>query len=153
MYRQIIIDTSYLLPMFGVQIDTADQTDIQRKISLIMSNDIIIGICDISLIEGFGKASRLAQKQQNEDGYLSAVRGYIDLLYDNQIKKYSTVDVGIFNEAQLLRRKHNDLFDCFIFGTALYLKAILLTEDNFAHKEIKTIEIWNWQRLTKELAI
>lgn len=150
MYRQIILDTSYLLPIFGVQIDTADQVEIQEQLSLLIDNDIGIGICDLSLIEGFGKASRLAEKQQNEDGYISAVRGYIDLLYDKQIKKYPTSEVGIFNEAQLLRRKHNDLFDCFIFGTALYLKAILLTEDTFAHKEIKTIEIWNWKRLMKE---
>jgi predicted nucleic acid-binding protein len=153
MFRQIIFDTSYLLPIFGVSINTADQIEIQQELILLLDSDILLGICDLSLIEGFGKASRLAEKQNSEQGYLAAVRGYIDILFDDQIKKHSATDVGIFNEAQLLRKKHNDLFDCFIFGTALHLKAVLVTEDSFAHKEINTIEVWNWKRLKKEFPL
>ena len=152
-FRQIVVDSSYWLPLFGVEIDIDSSENVETVFSRLFDLEIDVIINDLTPIEAFGKASRLAEKGGNEEGYELAIQGFYDLASDDRIKRVSSTDLGVFKQALLLRRAHNDLFDCFIFGTAMYLKATLLTEDRFAHKEIRSIEIFRWKDLKKALQV
>ncbi|MHA2370948.1 MAG: hypothetical protein ACXADX_19205 [Candidatus Hodarchaeales archaeon] len=145
------MDTTYLIPIFGIETDIASNEEIKTTLKAYIDSGGELGINTLSAIEGYGKAIRIAEKADVKGGFLSAAQGFIDLLSDKTFHHYEFRDFSIFNWAQQLRRKHRDLFDCFIFATALAKKKVLLTEDTFAHDEIKTIKVWNWKTFKGKL--
>lgn len=150
-YYRVLLDTSYLLPMFGLEVDIAPSEEINDLIASLTEGDGEIHVQDLSALEAYGKTVRIAEKTKIEEGKLLAAQGYIDFLSDQTMIHYSFSNFVVFQEAQKIREKHRDLFDCFIFGTACAYNLLLVTEDKFAHNNITTTTVWDWKTLKKKI--
>lgn len=151
----LVIDTTFLLPAFGVEIDTESSERIEAVISSLLEGggprDRIF-ISDMSPLEAFLKAYRLAEKEKNEKGKNAAKLGFLAVTGASSV--YTIVphsDEGVFESAFEMRNSHSDPFDCFIFATAKVLGATLVTEDTVAEKFLGSNSVLSWNGLRKSL--
>ena len=152
--NRIIIDTTYILPLFGIKIKNLN--DLNKGIKLIFGKEkqkFKVFLPSICLIEVMYKLIREYRK----------IREY-DIL-----KRYplviptlsSSPNLTIFNPyldsaasqfaIKLKHAGHADLFDCWIAGTAISHDGILLTEDGILSNQLKNLPesklmtIWSWK--------
>lgn len=144
---RLVLDTTYLMPAFGVQIGLDSSEKILSMLTLLVrTNEEPLFISDLTPLEGFLKAFRLAEKGKNEDGKMAAKAGFQSIIRNSST--FSCLphsDERILDEACDIRATHNDPFDCFIFGTARVLNCTLLTEDNRAAQYLAEDRILSWK--------
>jgi predicted nucleic acid-binding protein len=117
---KVLLDTTYLLPAIGIEVDLpADMLE-----QLLSSNHSLI-INELSLFELFGKASRhIVANQTAKERFYTGMKS---ILSSNiGIKPIFTRDtLPLVRE---LQEKLNDLPDCTIVATAMVYAEVLLTE-------------------------
>lgn len=128
--QRIILDTTYILPLFGIDIDGTSNTRIEHLWTQGVENANIF-ISDISLLEVLYKLQSDYRKKKE----ISILHRYtqvlptlldIDFLTIFNTKLY----VGAVDYANEIRAHgHNDYLDCLIAGTAMHLNGIFITED------------------------
>lgn len=156
--KPLIIDTTYILPLFGIKI--IELTNFKKISKEIWSNGLkgyILYLPSICLMETMFKLTREYRKS-NDINILNRYAIAIPSIL-------STKSVQIFNpllnpEANKIainirHAGHTDLMDCLIAASATALKGIFLSEDIELSKimkvipETKGVPIWSWKDLIK----
>ncbi len=157
--NSIILDTTYVLPLFGIKIDVS--LKFEEQIKLLWKNGIKkydIFLPSICLIETVFKLLN-EYKKQNDFSILDRYQLILPTVLNSP--------VNIFNPelnpkasliASIIRHSgHLDFLDCWISGAAVALDGILLTEDKELEKVLRTIPetkaviIWTWNKLITEI--
>jgi len=120
----LLLDTTYFLPLIGISIKDIPQDAI---IKLIERNHRIL-LSEISLFELLAKGAKYISL-----GSLSSTRvskGVRSILYDERIDKIPIYDSSILATSFKLREMLHDYIDCLILSSAIYNADILVTEDS-----------------------
>ncbi len=122
----IFLDTSYILPYFGVQLDKIDSEELDR----VLNQYDEIHISETSILEAKGKMLRLAIRDEDlHDAVLSFGENLDILTGDSRIifHRYRGTDDHFFNLLSLFKPKLN-FFDQIILAQSVSVGS-LLTED------------------------
>ena len=156
--NRIIIDTTYVLPLFGIKIKNLRK--LNEGIKLIFGKkkqNFEVYLPSICLIEVLYKLFR--EYRKNRD--YSILRRYpivIPTISSSTNMKISNPYLDSTASLFAIKVKHaghTDIFDCLIAGTSLSHNGILLTEDNTltnqlkAMPEFKLLTIWSWKDFIK----
>ncbi len=147
--RGLILDTTYLLPVFGIDIGVDSASSIQGTLSKLVEKGTTLFISNLSPFEAFIKAYRIAEKLKDEGGKEEAKLGLLFIARGAWLSKIDHQDDEIVEEAFKIRLKHNDPFDCFIFATAKVRKIPLVTEDRAAASFIEDRLVMTWSELKR----
>lgn len=124
----ILLDTSYLLPLIRVGIKGFERKDLIRLLVKYQ-----ISISSISIFELIAKGAKFVA-----NGVLDledVMGGIIAILSDKRIRVIDYVsNRDIIEISIFLRKLMDDFIDCIIVATALAETNILLTEDNNIHQ-------------------
>jgi len=124
----ILLDTSYLLPLFGVSVDLETFNELFPK--LLEKFEVLYN--PVSLVEGKWIVLKIAFRQPSlKDRLLKAYRlGLKSLLSDDRLKQTELTSPEMEEVADVLLEKGvRDYFDRVIYATAVVREATLLTED------------------------
>lgn len=158
--KRIILDTTYLLPVFGIEIDKSEEEINQIKkmwIHGLVGFDLYVS--SISIIEIVYKLNSMF-RNQNRNEILDRYPLVLGSILNNPNFHifYSETDLLASEMAITIRKMgHNDLLDAWIAGSAYALDGIFLTEERVLLKILKQISefksdlIWDWTKLQKEL--
>ena len=117
---RVFLDTTYLLPVVGIEIDLPD--DLLERL---FSSDHSFVMNELSLFELFGKASRfISNDKKAEKRFYTGMKSILSSEID--IKPIFTLDT--LPVALEVYEKINDLSDCPITATALSDSDVMLTE-------------------------
>jgi PIN domain nuclease of toxin-antitoxin system len=120
---RILLDTTYLLPVAGIQIRGVEGDTIRRAKSL--GHQLFIS--EISLFELAAKGAKLAKDGlANKERLTQAVQS---LVSDESLGKVGAYEDGLLQLAVDLRQNHSDFVDCLILATAVSACEMLVTED------------------------
>lgn len=144
--QKIILDSTYLLPLIGIDIGIPDE-----ELRSLFTSDHEIFINEISIFEIFGKGLREVIKKNLP--YDRLLTGLASLKEDDRIKfiniRYS---LAFSNLIRLIYQSGlHDLPDCLILSTAMKYD-IFITEAkdipkiSTLFKEFQDVEILNWNR-------
>jgi len=126
---ELLIDTTYLLPAFGVSVGLKNFEKCFEK----MLSSYAVYYNPASLIEAKWIVLKLAKMNtKKRDALFAAYRtGLKVLLADARLKETALTNDGVESIADELLTKEEvkDYFDRLIFATAAYRKLTLLTED------------------------
>ncbi len=133
---KILIDTTYILPLFGIKIKLEDievrLPEIFKKYKVIYS--------PLSIVEAKWIILKLIKKYPSKkDIFLKSFRnGLKILLVEENIYKtrLTTPEVEDIADLLLLKAEIKDYFDRMIYATAVSQESILMTED----MELKSLE-------------
>lgn len=146
-----MLDTTYMLPVFGIDIGVDSASSIQLTLSRLAEKGTELYISDLSPFEAFIKAYRIAEKLKDEQGKEEAKLGFLFIVRGDWVTRIDHKDDEIIEEAFNIRLKHNDPFDCFIFATARVRKIPLVTEDRAAPEFLQDKLVMTWAELKKSL--
>lgn len=153
----IILDTTYVLPLFGVKIDLHDKfIDEIKELYLNNLKNYSIIIPSVCLIEVMYKLNREFRSTKNQEIF----KRYSNVL--PSITKHDSItifnpylDQLSSNYALMLRQKgHSDLMDCLIASTAWRFESTLISEDSTLKRLILSLEpkyqvkIINWDEFS-----
>jgi PIN domain nuclease of toxin-antitoxin system len=149
----LVLDSTYLLPAFGVELDFENSKRIRDTLDELANRGVKIYLSNLSPLECFLKAFSLAEKGKSEEGRKTAKLGLLAVSEDvSMFSSVSYSDEKIVEEATTIRKSHKDPFDCFIFATAKALDAILVTEDDSAPSYLDSGKVLSWKQLKKIFA-
>jgi len=146
-----MLDTTYMLPVFGIDIGVDSASSIQGTLSRLAEKGTTLCISDLSPFEAFIKAYRIAEKLKDERGKEEAKLGLLFVVRGDWLSRIDHKEHEIIDEAFKIRQKHNDPFDCFIFATAKVQRIPLITEDRVAREFLDDKLVMTWTMLKKSL--
>ena len=146
-----MLDTTYMLPVFGIDIGVDSASSIQGTLSRLAEKGTTLCISDLSPFEAFIKAYRIAEKLKDERGKEEAKLGLLFVVRGDWLSRIDHKEHEIIDEAFKIRQKHNDPFDCFIFATAKVQRIPLITEDRVAREFLDDKLVMTWAVLKKSL--
>ena len=154
--KSLIIDTTYILPLFGIKIiELSNFKEISKELWSNGLKGYRIYLPSICLMEVLFKLTGEYRKSND----VSTINRYSialpSILSSNSIKIFNPL---INPEASRIainirHAGHTDLMDCLIAASAVALRGIFLTEDDELSKklrvmpETKDIIIWSWKDL------
>ncbi len=154
-----LLDTTYILPYFGIHVKIPKIRIILRELQKNHSNMIKISNC--SLIEGKWKAIRLYQKESNPQ-YLSrankALLAFGAGIYFEIVHSWFIPDATEYAD-QILKEGHRDYMDCWIAGTAKASNYSLVSDDNELKEIIskkldwENYQIFSWDDFIQNIGI
>jgi PIN domain nuclease of toxin-antitoxin system len=120
---RILLDTTYLLPVAGIQVQGVERDTIKRARSL--GHQLFIS--EISLFELAAKGAKLAKDGlANKERLTQAVQS---LVSDESLGKVGAYEEELLPLAVDLRQNHSDFVDCLILASAVSACEMLVTED------------------------
>ncbi len=131
---QVLLDTTYILPLFGVEIKGYSGEEISKKLGRLINIGVNVHLSKASLLEAFLKTITLSKKLKRDALLDKAVEGVEIIRNDDKIILIEYIERGILEEAKDILREHKDPFDAIIFATAIVGEYILITEDEAASK-------------------
>ena len=126
----MILDTTYLLPLAGIGIDTDLLKAVFEDKAKLRLEDFSVSL--ISIFELQAKAAKLKVPVST---VLSAVKTITKVF-----KVIPFYDVEVIDKSFELRKHISDYIDCIIVATAIVLKKDLVTEDTLIHENKKLIK-------------
>ena len=156
--NSIILDTTYVLPLFGIKIELS--LKFEEQIKLLWKNGINeykVFLPSVCLIETVFKLLNEYRKK-NDFNILDRYQLILPTILNSPIDMFNPeLNSKASLIASLIRHSgHMDFMDCWIAGAAVALEGILLTEDKELEKvlrtipETKTVIIWSWNKLITE---
>jgi len=141
--NKIILDTTYVLPLFGVQIDISptflDEVKSIWKTGLIGYQIYLPSPCLIEVIYKLNREFRKNKRSEALDRY-SLVLPTVIRSKVVEISQ-SFLNPTICKTAMYIRKAgHRDLMDCMIGATATCLRGLLITEDDELGKIMGKLE-------------
>ena len=154
---KILLDTTYLLPIFGVNIKLRDYEKCFPKI--LSKFNVLYN--PISIIEAKWIVLSITRRCTKKERIKRLNRfriGLHSLLWDRRFTPtpLTNPDVEEFADKLLIELNLKDLFDRIIYSTAKHYNAILLTEDKAllkitqSHSEY-SLRAVNWESLVRNL--
>lgn len=120
---RVLLDTTYLLPVAGIQIQGVERDTIRTARSL----GHRLFISEISLFELAAKGAKLTRDGLgSRDRLAEAVQS---LVSDESLMKVKVYEEELLSMAIDLRQHHSDFVDCLILASAVSACDILVTED------------------------
>ena len=153
---KILLDTTYLLPLFEIEVDKFSKKDLE----LLLESNIELFYNPISLIEIKWVLIKIAKQDKKKLEHLREIynESVDHLLYSGEIKPTILLDGKISHLEDILYDAGiKDYFDRVIVATAKVLTGKLLTEDKNLTKLLKNVkeftdlEVLNWQQLIKSI--
>lgn len=126
----MILDTTYLLPLAGIGVDTDLLKAVFEDKAKLRLEDFSVSL--ISILELQAKAAKLKVPVST---VLSAVKTITKVF-----KVVPFYDVEVIDKSFELRKYISDYIDCIIVATAIVLKKDLVTEDTLIHENKKLIK-------------
>ena len=135
MYPKVFLDTTYLLPLFGVDIglSKAEEAMLQKII-----DEFYPMINSLSLLEVKWKILHFSKKNKRILDRYSKVLKFITLT--NKFKIVPFYEPAVDELATKLYELHNDYIDCSILAAAITTADVLLTEDSIISNLEKTLK-------------
>jgi hypothetical protein len=125
----LLLDSSYLFPIFGVGLDFRDFTTIFPK----LTERYVMKYNPLSLVEAKWYVLRqIKKKKAGEDLLQSYRRGLLSLERDQKLESTQVTNEKIeeISDSLLAEYSIQDYFDRLIYSTAAYLGSALMTEDD-----------------------
>lgn len=126
---ELILDTTYLLPIFGIGVGLPSYESLFPK----LLGELSVRYSPLSLVEAKWISLSLSKKDPSKrDMLLSAYRrGLAAILFDERISatELTGPEVEVVADRLLLKFGLADYFDRMIYATAVVRNVILLTED------------------------
>lgn len=157
--RKLVLDTTFILPLFGIDIELTSKFEQQiQKIWHNRLNGFQIFLPSVCLIESMDKLLSLYRKNQDHailDRYQMILPTVLNLpieIFNCELNPKASMLASIIRHSG-----HTDFMDCWIAGTAVALDAILLTQDTELAPylkmipETKDLVIWSWRDIEKIL--
>ncbi len=153
---ELLLDTTYVLPIFGLQTDLKDFEKTFPK----MLGAHSVSFNPIALVESKWIILKLARRDPSKrDVLLEAYRAGLKTLWgDRRLRQTALTDEAVEEVADALQREGlRDYFDRLTYATAVHMKCSFLTEDEELHKlgdsssVPKPRRIVRWEKLVKEL--
>jgi predicted nucleic acid-binding protein len=156
--KPLILDTTFILPLFGIQIDLSE--DFQKKVQDIWNNRLKgfnVYLPSICLMETMFKLLNEYRKG-NDLEILNRYQIILHTILDLPIEIFNCeINPKASSIASIIRHSgHLDIMDCWIAGAAVALGGMLLSEDTeliLALKEIpetKDLIVWSWSDFISE---
>jgi PIN domain nuclease of toxin-antitoxin system len=154
---ELLLDSSYLFPIFGIELEYRNFESIFSK----LPEKYLLKYNPVSLIEAKWYVLRKSKKDKWADAlFQSYRRGLLSLQRDKRIESTSLTNERIEELADSLLTKFSirDYFDRLIYSTAAELQCILLTEDGPLHEVFrraqnidlpKPKQMMKWKDLTQ----
>lgn len=158
--QRLILDTTYILPLFGIKIK--DLAGINEGIKLIWKNgikDFEVYLPTICLIEVLYKLIN-EYKKTNDFKILKRYPVATPTVMTSQIVSLFDPHLNSIASQIAIIIRHNghlDIMDCLIAASAAALNGILLTEDKNLKNilqnipETKLLPIWSWSEIVTKL--
>jgi len=157
--NSIILDTTYVLPLFGIKIEFSQK--FHDEIKLLWENGIKgyeVFLPTTCLIETYFKL--LSEYRTKKDfSILERYQLILPTVLNSPIKIFNSElnpKASLF--AAIIRHSgHLDFLDCWIAGAAVALQGILLTEDKALEKvlqgipETKSVITWAWANIATKI--
>ncbi len=124
--RKAVIDTTYLLPFFGIKVQGLEARDVAR-LREELGADIYYPI--LLLPELAAKIAKEMMKQGLREVPEPASEALIALLLEVDVGLIQPRIEHIKTAIKLKALGHPDIFDCILYATALHEDAILVTRD------------------------
>ena len=158
--NSIVLDTTYVLPLFGFKIDLSNK--FQDEIKSLWKNGLRgynVYLPSTCLIETMFK---LVSEYRTKKDFSILERYHLILptvlnspikIFNSELNPKASLIASIIRDAG-----HLDFMDCWIAGTAAILRGILLTEDKKLDEvlasipETKFILVWSWDTLMTEIS-
>jgi predicted nucleic acid-binding protein len=130
----LILDTTYLLPLAQIAVDTDLLAAVAKKKTYLKLEDI--GVSLISVFELQAKGAKLNVPAK------STIRAVDAILSAFRVVPF--YEAGIIEAAQKIRKTISDYVDCIILATAVASKEDLVTEDSLVlEKKRKLLKDYN----------
>jgi len=132
----LLLDSSYLFPIFGVRLEYRNFETIFPK----LTEHYYVKYNPVSLIEAkWYVLKQLKKNRTHEDLLQSYRRGLASLAQDRTIEttRVTSEKVEELSDALLQQHSVQDYFDRLIYSTAAHIDSILLTEDDVLHNLFK----------------
>jgi hypothetical protein len=132
----LLLDSSYLFPIFGVELEYSDFELIFSK----LPDQYSVKYNPVSLIEAKWYILRQSKKRKGKEDLLQSYRiGLLSLERDQRLQstRLTNVEVEELSDTLLAKFGIQDYFDRLIYSTAAYLESTLLTEDGSLHEVFK----------------
>ncbi len=117
---KILLDTTYLLPIIGVEVEEIRNTLTVLK-TLFDRNIIEVYYTPFNIMEVIGKISRISYDEERVKLGLRSIREAFKLTYPTM--------KGYLKALKLRRRGFKDLIDLLLYATALTRRILFLTRD------------------------
>jgi predicted nucleic acid-binding protein len=137
--KKILIDTTYVLPLFGFEVNGVNLTD--ERIFSLWNNGIPnceIFLSSISLMEVLFRINAEIRKNSTEECSKRYEITLPTVLNSKIVKIFTSLtDLKVAEYTFKIRKLgHQDLFNCIIAATAYSLDGILISEDSPLKKRI-----------------
>ncbi len=157
--NSIILDTTYVLPLFGIKIEISQK--FQDKIKLlwkigIKGYDVFLPTtCLIETTFKLFSVYRIKKDFSILERYhliLPTVLNSPINIFNSELNPKASLFAAIIRHSS-----HLDFLDCWIAGTAVALQGILLTEDKALEKvlhgipETKSVITWAWANVVTKI--
>ncbi|ODS37064.1 hypothetical protein BEH94_11900 [Candidatus Altiarchaeales archaeon WOR_SM1_SCG] len=145
----ILLDTTYILPLYGIDIKIPG---FESGFEEILSSSEKPGISSISVLEAKGKLTKFFNTKEGLKRYKS---GFIAITESLRFKIFDFVDREIDkNSTKIFLYGHRDIFDCIIAATALKHADLLVTEDiplkKIMNKLFPDFKVLEWSEFAGE---
>ncbi|MHA1590076.1 MAG: PIN domain-containing protein [Candidatus Njordarchaeales archaeon] len=127
MKTRVLVDTSYLLPFFGIRVRELDERTVRELIDAFSGSEVLYPI--LMLPEIMAKISKELSKTGKKLSN-DIIDAFNSLLGEVDIKLVRPKMSHILRAIQLRLDGHHDIFDCIAYATALEEKALFLTMDS-----------------------
>jgi len=156
--KPLIMDTTYILPLFGIKI--IELTNFKKFSKELWSNGLKgfnLYLPSTCLMEALFKLTGEYRKSNDVDVLkryaiaIPSILSFSSIQIINPLLTPEAIRIAI----KIKYAGHTDLMDCLIAASAAALKGIFLTEDIELSKilkiipETKNISIWSWSDLIK----
>jgi PIN domain nuclease of toxin-antitoxin system len=131
---ELLLDSTYLLPIFGIKLELQDfETTFTR-----LSENYIVRYSPASLIEtkwAIIKRSRRLKEAERRLSFTNYRQGLLSLQRDPTLQSTPLTNEVIedYSDLLLLQYHVQDYFDRQIYSTSVFLRCVLLTEDQAMH--------------------
>ena len=157
--KSLIIDTTFILPLFGIKIHISK--GFQEEIKKIWNNSIKgydVYLPSICLIETVFKLLG-EYKKTNDYSILDRYQKILPTILNLPINLFNCeLNPKASMIASIIRHNgHVDFMDCWIAGCAVALDGILISNDNELKTNLKKIPetkkliIWSWEEFRKNM--
>lgn len=156
--KPLIMDTTYILPLFGIKI--IELTNFKKFSKELWSNGLKgfnLYLPSTCLMEALFKLTGEYRKSNDVDVLkryaiaIPSILSFSSIQIINPLLNPEAIRIAI----KIKYAGHTDLMDCLIAASAAALKGIFLTEDIELSKilkiipETKNVSIWSWSDLIK----
>jgi len=128
---KFVIDTSYLLPIVGIEVEGLNQEDIDKifRFELYYPMSLIPELIGVIIKE--------AKKMRLDRIPKEAIEGLNSIIYGGYVKLISPEGEDIEIAYELIRKGCNDIFDALLYATGKRLRLKILSMDKLFRKFLK----------------